>query len=1667
MPATEKFSRNLKTLHVVFAFSCLALLVATFWMMADDHAGEWREYQKKNFKLTALKRKATLEAAQSGRDAQRDADLKADKESAEEELASAQSDIDSINEEIGIFAQSEDLKKRKLRELNAGRDVARANYDLGVRDALEEDQLAALFKNFKEKQALVDETKFALQEDTTQLAAKQNQLAQRTGDRDRWKAEIAAIDRELSQLQAALDTIAPTGFDGFKRTIMEWAILDGFNSHLTPKQDWLPKLHITLGMAKTARFDRCRTCHQNIDLTEAGGVPAFPPGHPEGDDLEKWVEANEFPQPYSTHPNTELYATASSPHPVETFGCTICHDGNGSGTSVQNAEHTPNNPHTAAEWAEHHHWHSNHFWEYPMQPSRFVESSCIKCHHNVTELGVHPKFGASAPKAFKGYQLIKKYGCFGCHEIHGYDAGKPIGPDIRLEPQNAAQAKAVAEDARQVAGSMRKVGPALTSVGQKTTKGFVQRWTELPKAFRPSTRMPQFFNLTNQQDHYAKAMQPAELLAISQYLMGKSSDAELLAPAEGYVPDAAEGKKWFNQRGCTNCHQHKAAGDFKPNFGPDLSRVHEKIRREPGSAQFSKWLYTWIRDPERHHPRTKMPNLFLDSYKFKPTGENAVEKTIDPAADIVAFLLSQGDPGEFSEIERKPYLGVEADDDFTQDEAKSLNLESPTGVRVVSIVPISPAARATDADGANAIEPGDVILKIGDTPVDSATSLAAAVEALKVGTEVTLSVHRQRASISLTVKLDEPANDLARLFLSKTLTKADVNETLTRGSYSLNGSSIKGDEIELAYTATSLIAKTTRTVVSVDGDSSDSFTTRLAESDQQQGHDSLLANSVIYWTTGRNVGQISVVKTVDEVSGSIQIQAALSRPIRKGDGFYLNPHQVSVKLDEADPELGADPQWVWQTGVNQNSVLDVAVMGADGTLGVGGQRVSVSGSVEGAADGKVIDIKVNEHTMSATVIDTSDDSTRLWFPLGGLALGDEIQIGDKLLTVSAVDQLRFPARAPAEGDTLVISGVITDNMKLNYVGRRTISRYGCYACHTIPGFGESRPIGTTLQDWGRKDTSKLATEHIAEYLHHHGEGADNHGSTQERAHEAVAKAKAGGLKAGEFTSEEDQDRELSTAFFYESLLHHGRAGFLWQKLRQPRSYDFKKIETKGYDERLRMPKFPFTDDEIEAISTFVLGLVAEPPAEEYLYRPSGPAGDRIKGEELLDKYNCTGCHMIDMPKIQFGASFDDLLTSSLSATEHAPGHDLMLRMRPPVEAVTGEKHASIYRLANWLSEYADDPANHTEVLKQQITDLQKAGIGVRALKEAAALVADDGPTDLKGDAKTKYEQFYASNKAALSKVIGKDVVEFQGLMMFPPDLEEYPEDQEYGYQLWNTLKLKMQQDGKSVSAEMWPSTNVSFASPDLVNAKPARGGRYAEWLVEHLTDTGVSENRGNAWQRVPPPLYQEGLKVQTPWLFNFLKNPVPLRHFTVLRMPKFNISDDEAQALANYFAAYDDVPYPYQDVPERDAPYEAMMNQMLDEKLDDGQNYLGEAWKVLNGPRCIGCHSVAGRQFVKSTDPKQIQGPDLKYVADRLRTDWVQLWLYKPQWITPYTAMPAPFPKGNDGIGGGYHGILNGESDLQTRALRDALMNYHKLMERHGETIFKPAEPAAGGNVAP
>ncbi len=1359
MPATDDYLRDPKRMHKIFALSSVVFLATTVWMMWADYADEWRPFQRQALKHIAERDNARIAAIKA--DPTYIAESKAATEqqaSVAEHLKAQQAELDRLEKQVSDLSQKSAATMRELRTKRAIRDVARATYGLKVRDN-ESKRIQDEFRDaYNKAEAEATEFEKRYSSESYQVVQAKAALAATTAERDKAELRVKALNADLVRLSAAVNKIEPTStFSALKRDFMLLPIINGFNSPERITQDWMPRLEIPLGgLVNVQRFDRCRTCHYMIDAVDTGTKPGFPHGSGE-------KGSGTFEHPYASHPRLDLFLTSASPHPLPKFGCTSCHSGQGSGTSFQNASHTPNHPVIEHEWQEKYGWFDNHFWEQPMHPKRFEESNCIKCHINVTELGTNPKFGATAPKVVKGYELVKKYGCFGCHEINGFEGTKIVGVDLRLEP-NAEDAEKIANDPTQVAGKMRKVGPSLKHIASKSDQGWIENWTEEPKSFRPTTRMPQFFKLTNQHDELAAKFNPIELAGIGTYLLGKSQPLDVLTPQAGYQPNAERGKELFATKGCVACHTHSEMAGVNADFGPELSRIDAKLKA--GNVGFN-WLYTWIREPERYHPRTKMPHLFLEAQ-----GEG--DKHVDPAADIAAFLLKlKGAPADY-----KPS-----------------------------------AEYAT-----HAVEPA---------------------------------------------ALDE----LVQNFLIKLLTPEQIEEFMKTGKYPIPAKSVKGDEIELTN-------------------------------------------------------------------------------------------------------------------------------GPDGAL----------------------------------------DATE-WH-----------------------------------------------QRKLTYVGRKTISKYGCYGCHEIPNFEAARPIGTALQDWGKKDRSRLAFEHIHEYLHHHGQpdlgmaietlteadaarlhvegGAgvrvgptipgsaplaairidgekrekdalqpddvilaydrlaiadaaqlkaqlrrtepgtpvmlevwrDGHehqmlvapdGSLEERVQEGLGKA-----RRHEFKDPAEEDRETSAAFYYESLGHHGRPGFLWQKLRQPRSYDFKMAETKPYDDRLRMPKFPFTEEDIDAIATFVLGLTAEPPNPEYVFNPTGPAGARIKGENLLQQFNCTGCHMLDLPEIRYGADLEGLQASDPSA-EFPAAIELLNKLKPPRNGLTGE------------------------------TMSVKSGDETKPLP----------------------------------------VLAFHGLMAAYPNPDDDPEDQEYVAELWENLKVG--------EKDLFPTTKMIFPAAAMQAILPARGGRYAEWLANRLLETKQATQMALAWQASPPPLYQEGIKVQTPWLFNFLRNPEKIRHTTVLRMPRFNMSADEAQALANYFAAADGAVYPYQAVPQREPEYlaekTAELHKAFPEKTDD---YLTESWKLLNSPTCIKCHAVGGRMPI-STDPaKDIRAPNLEMAGERLRPDWLQLWLYHPTWITPYTSMPQNFPAGKKTL----EGLFGGDGDLQTIGVRDALLNYHRVMERDGRVIYDPmttpAAPNAGGAAA-
>src|SRR5262249_22376161 len=152
---------------------------------------------------------------------------------------------------------------------------------------------------------------------------------------------------------------------------------------------------------------------------------------------------------------------------------------------------------------------------------------------------------------------------------------------------------------------------------------------------------------------------------------------------------------------------------------------------------------------------------------------------------------------------------------------------------------------------------------------------------------------------------------------------------------------------------------------------------------------------------------------------------------------------------------------------------------------------------------------------------------------------------------------------PKNGDDLT-----ADDLKW-YIGKKSISRLGCYGCHDLPGFELAKPIGTALNDWGKKDPERLAFEDAAAFV-------EGHYNIVEGRDDAKDKTKAD-PKWRTVTVEEDGEKgekEPFEKYCADALEHHHREGFLHLKLAEPRSYDYKRL--RAWDDRLRMPQFQFS-----------------------------------------------------------------------------------------------------------------------------------------------------------------------------------------------------------------------------------------------------------------------------------------------------------------------------------------------------------------------------------------------------------------------------------------------------------------------------------------------------------
>lgn len=289
-------------------------------------------------------------------------------------------------------------------------------------------------------------------------------------------------------------------------------------------------------LEETDRVDRCVTCHLGVT----------------------WEGLGDAPEPFRTHP-----AAILQQHPIERFGCTYCHGGQGPATELPDAH----------GWVEH--------WEEPLLDSQlaadyglsdswaFLEIRCNQCHRYDRET-------AGAPFVNRAKALVDKKGCRACHVIN--QRGGTIGPDLTREGEK---------------------NPEQYDYARLTGRPSLLEWQvghlQSPKSFSPDSVMPDFgftreeaVSLTLLLLSWHDTDLPADLRpgAILRDVPTPEEAARERMMREG--PG-----KFFVEKTCFICHDVSSLGiESATKIGPDLA-----IAVEDAPRRFGRTLDDFLMNP--------------------------------------------------------------------------------------------------------------------------------------------------------------------------------------------------------------------------------------------------------------------------------------------------------------------------------------------------------------------------------------------------------------------------------------------------------------------------------------------------------------------------------------------------------------------------------------------------------------------------------------------------------------------------------------------------------------------------------------------------------------------------------------------------------------------------------------------------------------------------------------------------------------------------------------------------------------------------------------------------------------------------------------------------------------------------------------------------------------
>ena len=624
-------------------------------------------------------------------------------------------------------------------------------------------------------------------------------------------------------------------------------------------------------------------------------------------------------------------------------------------------------------------------------------------------------------------------------------------------------------------------------------------------------------------------------------------------------------------------------------------------------------------------------------------------------------------------------------------------------------------------------------------------------------------------------------------------------------------------------------------------------------------------------------------------------------------------------------------------------------------------------------------------------------------------------------------------------------------------GIELFEELGCFGCHETKGFGEdlNSMIGPDLTEIG----SKVNPGWLLDWLKNPKHFRPSTRMPDFRLEEEDAMAitsylwqNSEGFEPGEPQLFDDETIDEG-AYLYESigclachseLEEDGRIhGPNLSRIGDKSNYEYLVswlLAPKTHQPKTSMPDMKLDEEDAKYVASFLMSLKGEEEEYEDLTN-SGWLNDKEtagKGKELVGQYGCFGCHKIagmeGMSKI--GVELDEV------GSKHIHLFDFGLLEKEILEGVgLHNAHENISKARRaWFTEKLSDPRQFDEGRYKRPKDRLKMpdfGLSPEEIESLSILLTgmreDELPENYIAEL-TDEKKYLIEGKRVIAKYNCMGCHQFTIDTLYLKNgsvvkgmvkLEE--EEESLFFQLW------VDNEGLGKKA----GDTVQVANEEIERRVASQGGDISSFIIDyHVEVEGSFPEEATVF--TPPVLYEEGKKVQFPWLFKFLKKPATLRPWLEVRMPTFNFHDNEIKSIVRYFAEMDSAQYPFEFFRETDRDYIVVKEEKI-------PGYLKKARSLFESKdvNCGSCH-VRGDSTPEGAPSDW--APDLSLASTRLKPKWIERWLMDPQLIQPGTKMPRFFREGV------FQNIFPGPPKLQIEAIKDLLMNFPEEMTMQKES---------------